>query len=87
MPKFDGPAMLPLIAPRPMIVVNGDSDPRSPLGGVRECVTAAERAYAAAGAADRFSFILERDAAHEVTPEAERATIDWLVRWLTPEKR
>ena len=82
--SFDGPAMLPLIAPRPMIVVNGDSDPRSPLGGIRECVAAAQRAYANAGAPDRFYFLLEVDAAHEVTAEARNATMDWFVRWLTP---
>ncbi len=36
---------------------------------------------------DRFSFILEREAAHEVTPEAAKATLDWLARWLTPTTR
>lgn len=80
--KFDGPAMLPLIAPRPLLVVNGDSDPRSPLGGVREAVASAERAYAAAGATERFSFLLQVDAAHEVTPEAQEKVRQWFVRWL-----
>jgi dienelactone hydrolase len=81
---FDGPAMLPLIAPRPMIVVNGDSDPRSPLGGVKEAVAAAERAYTAARAPEKFSFVLEADAGHEVTAEASEAVRKWFVRWLTP---
>ncbi len=27
--EFDGPSMLPLIAPRPLLVVNGDSDART----------------------------------------------------------
>ena len=82
--RFDGPAMLPLIAPRPLLVVNGDSDPRSPLGGVREAVRSAERAYAAAGAPNKFSFLLEVDAAHEVTPEARDAARQWFIRWLSP---
>src|SRR5262245_20968024 len=82
--KFDGPAMLPLIAPRPLLVVNGDSDPRSPLGGVREAVASAERAYAAAGAREKFSFLLQADAAHEVTPEAHSNVRQWFVRWLSP---
>jgi dienelactone hydrolase len=81
--RFDGPAMLPLIAPRALLVVNGDSDPRSPLAGVREAVSAAERAYTSARARDRFSFLLEVDAAHEVTPEATEAARQWLIRWLT----
>jgi dienelactone hydrolase len=81
--RFDGPAMLPLIAPRALLVVNGDSDPRSPLGGVREAVASAEQAYAAAGAPEKFSFFLEVDAAHEVTSEADSAVRQWLVRWLS----
>lgn len=28
--RFDGPAMLALIAPRPLLVVNGDSDANTP---------------------------------------------------------
>jgi dienelactone hydrolase len=82
--RFDGPAMLPLIAPRPLLVVNGDSDPRSPLGGVRAAVASAERAYAEAGAKEKFSFLLQVDAAHEVTPEAHSAARQWFVRWLSP---
>jgi dienelactone hydrolase len=84
--RFDGPAMLPLIAPRPLLVVNGDSDPRSPMGGVREAIAAAERAYAAAGAPDRLFFLLETDAAHEVTPEASEAALQWFVCWLDPSR-
>ena len=80
--RFDGPAMLPLIAPRALLVVNGDSDPRSPLGGVREAVTAAERAYGAAGAPEKFKFLLEVNAAHEVTADARAASFKWFEQWL-----
>lgn len=80
--RFDAPAILPLIATRPMMIINGDSDPRSPLAGVRESVAAAERAYTAAGASDRLYFLLEEGAAHEVTEEAQQAAIEWFVRWL-----
>jgi hypothetical protein len=83
--KFDGPVMLPLIAPRPLLVVNGDSDPRSPLGGVWEAVASAERAYTSARARERFSFLLEVDAAHEVTPEAQDTARQWFVKWLSPQ--
>jgi dienelactone hydrolase len=82
--RFDGPAMLALIAPRPLLVVNGDSDPRSPLGGVREAAASAERAYKAAGVPEKFVFLLEVDAAHEVTAEAREAALKWFVRWLSP---
>jgi dienelactone hydrolase len=82
--KFDGPSLLPLVAPRPLLVINGDSDPRSPIGGVRESVAAAEKAYAAVGASERFQFLLQQDVAHEVTDEAMASALSWFVRWLKP---
>jgi dienelactone hydrolase len=81
---FDGPAMLPLIAPRPLLVINGDSDPRTPIGGVRECVEAARIAYAAQGAAERLVLHLQPDTGHQVTAEADRAALAWFERWLKP---
>jgi dienelactone hydrolase len=81
---FDGPAMLPLIAPRPLLVINGDSDPLTPLEGVRESAAAAERAYRSAGAPQKFRLLVQADAGHEFTPAAQRAAIDWLVEWLKP---
>jgi len=79
---FDGPAMLPLIAPRPLLVINGDSDPRTPVAGVRQCIDAAQHAYEARGAADRLAFYLQPNAGHEVTPEADRRMVEWFERWL-----
>lgn len=82
--EFDGPAMLPLIAPRPLLVINGDSDSRTPLPGLKECTDAAEIAFRAAGAEDRFAVRIQENTAHQVTPDSERAAIEWFVRWLKP---
>jgi hypothetical protein len=82
--EFDGPAMLPLIAPRPLMVINGDSDDRTPLPGLKECTDAAERAYRDGGAADRLVVRIQEKTGHKVTPESQQAAIDWLVRWLKP---
>ena len=82
--EFDAPAMLPLIAPRPLLVINGDSDPRTPMAGVRQSAAAAERAYKAAGASDKFMLKIMPDTGHENTPEIEAAMVDWFVRWLKP---
>ena len=82
---FDGPAMLPLIAPRPLLVINGDSDARTPRAGLMECVTAAKKAYDNAGASNKFEFLLEPNTAHRVTPEALETAVKWLVRWLKPK--
>jgi len=85
--EFDGPSMLPLIAPRPLLVINGDSDPRTPGGGVRACMAAAEQAYKAQGAADRLALHLQPDAGHQVAPEGDRVAAAWLQRWLKPASR
>jgi dienelactone hydrolase len=84
--EFDGPAMLPLIAPRPLLSINGDSDARTPRPGLMEAVAAAEKAYAAAGASDRFMLHLQKDTAHQVRPEALAIGVEWFVKWLKPEE-
>lgn len=82
--QFDGPAMLPLIAPRPLLVINGDTDPRTPLPGVNECLTAARIAYRAANAESKLQVILQPQTGHKVTVEARQAALDWFVKWLRP---
>ena len=82
--EFDGPAMLPLIAPRPLLVINGDADPRTPLPGVNECLAAARIAYRAADAEPKLQVILQPQTGHKVTVEARQAAIDWFEKWLRP---
>lgn len=82
--QFDGPAMLPLIAPRPLLVINGDADARTPLPGVQECLTAARTAYRAADAEPKLQAILQPQTGHKVTVEARQAAVDWFVKWLRP---
>jgi dienelactone hydrolase len=82
--RFDGPAMLPLIAPRPLLVINGDSDDRTPLPGLKLCTDAAQRAYRDAGAEDRFVVRIQEKTGHKVSPEAQREAVEWFVRWLKP---
>ena len=82
--RFDGPAMLTLIAPRPLLVVNGDSDANTPIAGVRLAVETARPAYAAANSADRLQLMIQENTPHRVNPEAIDAGIAWFVRWLVP---
>ena len=81
---LDAPSVLQLIAPRPLLVVNGDSDPRTPLPGVQESVAAASRAYVALGADEKLGLYLQPNAGHVFTPVAELVMADWFVRWLRP---
>jgi dienelactone hydrolase len=82
--RFDGPAMLVAIAPRPLLVVNGDSDANTPIAGVRLAVAAARPAYEAATAADKLELIVQENTPHRVNPESVDAGIAWFVRWLEP---
>ncbi len=67
---FDGPAMVSLIAPRPLFAINGEIDPRTPLPGLKLCSDAAQLAYHAAGADEKFTQLIQRGIGHKVTPEA-----------------
>lgn len=82
--RFDGPAMLAMVAPRPLLVVNADSDANTPIAGVRLSVQAAQPAYAAAKAADKLHLIVQENTPHRVNPESIAAGIDWFRRWLRP---
>lgn len=82
--EFDGPAMLPLIAPRPLLTINGGADARTPLPGLMECIAAAKKAYADAGVPDKFESIVQEHTGHRVNPEARQRAIEWFERWLKP---
>jgi dienelactone hydrolase len=82
--RFDGPAMVPLIAPRPLLSINGDIDPRTPRPGLMECASAAEKAYAAAGAKDKFVLHIQENTGHQVKAAALQVAVAWFVRWLQP---
>jgi len=82
--SFDGPEMLKLIAPRPLLVVNADSDANTPIAGVRLAVRSAQPLYAAANASDKLQLLIEEDTPHRVNPDAVDAGIAWFVRWLKP---
>lgn len=81
---YDAGPMLSLTAPRPVLVINGDSDARTPLAGVQEAVAAARRTYLKMGAEEKLGLYLQPNAGHVVTPVAELVMADWFVRWLAP---
>jgi dienelactone hydrolase len=81
---FDGPAMLPLIAPRPLLAINGEIDPRTPIPGLQLCADAARSAYRAARAEERFVLHIQPNTGHKVLPESVVLARQWFVRWLKP---
>ena len=82
--QFDGPAMLAAIAPRPLLVVNGDSDANTPIAGVRLSVAAAKPLYVATNASEKLQLIVQENTPHRVNAESIDAGIAWFVRWLAP---
>src|SRR6185436_19333031 len=82
--EFDGPAMVALIAPRPLLSINGEIDPRTPLPGLQLCADAARNAYRAAGAEEKFVLQIQPKTGHKVLPESMVAAREWFVRWLKP---
>jgi dipeptidyl aminopeptidase/acylaminoacyl peptidase len=82
--RFDGPAMLAATAPRPLLVINGDKDDKTPLPGVRLAADSGAAAYAAAGVPDRFRLIVQPNAGHTVTEPAMAEVVKWFERWLKP---
>ena len=84
--QFDGPAMLPLIVPRPLLIINGDSDARTPLPGLMDCMTPTEQAYRKVNAEDKLKLYLQKDTGHLVTPVGLQMAVDWLVKHLINSK-
>jgi hypothetical protein len=82
--EFDGPAMLPLIAPRPLLTINGEIDARTPIPGLNLCLDAARAAYKAAHASDKFKSIIQPNTGHKVNPDAMKSAHEWFIRWLKP---
>ena len=78
--KFDGDQMTPLIAPRPLFVINGDSDARTPMPGLMICIDAIAKAYGKNK--DKFTFKAQLKTGHAVTDESRKEAIAWLQKWL-----
>lgn len=82
--EFDGPQMLPLIAPRPLLVINGDSDPRTPIPGLMECINKAQAAYRSQKAEDKIVLRIQEKTGHAVTTASRQEAIAWFQKWLKP---
>ncbi|KAI7840401.1 hypothetical protein COHA_005832 [Chlorella ohadii] len=69
---YDAPQSLPLLAPRPLLVANGELDPRCPMQarvklGVELAMAAARAAYEQQGAADKLQLYVVPGCNHECT--------------------
>lgn len=82
---YDAPQSLSLIAPRPLLVLNGAIDGKTPLKGVQQAMSVARKAYEAAGVGEeRLRLFAEPGVGHEFTPNMWRETDLWMDKWLKP---
>ena len=80
--RFDCPRMLEAIAPRPLLILNGEKDDRCPIEGVRQCHAAAAVEYRKHGASDRLQMLIAPGTGHAVTEPQRQAALRWFERWL-----
>ena len=84
--ELDGPASLPLISPRPLLVVNGELDPRCPFPGLMNAVTETKAAYASEGKTSLFRTLVQRGTPHRCTPEMVGVVNRWFDETLRPAR-
>lgn len=82
--QFDGPIMLTLITPRPLLVINGGADAHTPLPGLRLCEAAAKTAYTQASVPEKFNLIVEENTGHKVNDAAQAESFAWFEKYLKP---
>ena len=80
--RFDGPRMIQLISPRPLLLINGEIDHHTPLPGLLDCAESAREIYAQKRVAEKFRLIIEEKTEHKVTPAAQREANEWFKHWL-----
>ena len=75
---FDTEAVIALIAPRPVLFMNGGEDPGSPTDGIKAIEKAARPAWRLAGEEANFQSIIYPGQGHVYTPEMWEKTLAWL---------
>lgn len=81
----DTPDIAALIAPRPLHLNFGAEDPINPLPEVREAVAQLQGVYAAAGAAEKFTYLIEDGQGHMLSEGMWARVVGALARWLGEE--
>jgi dienelactone hydrolase len=75
---FDNEAIIALIAPRPVLFLDGDQDGTSPMDGIHAIESAVRPAWRLYGAEDKFQSIVYPGQGHLYTPEMWSKTLAWL---------
>ncbi len=75
---FDTEAIISLIAPRPVLFMTGDSDPGSPVNGIKKIEVVVQKVYDLYGAQPEFQSIIYPQTGHEYTPDMWNKMLNWM---------
>jgi len=81
---FDTEAIVALIAPRPVLFLDGDQDATSPVDGIHAIEAAVRPVYQLYGKEPDFQSIVYQGQGHIYTPEMWQRTLDWFEQKLGP---
>jgi dienelactone hydrolase len=79
---FDTEAVMGLIAPRPFLVLTGDSDAGSPLSGIRVLENKLKTAYSLYNKGENFKSIVYENTGHVFTDDMKIEMIKWFEKHL-----
>ena len=75
---YDATYSLAAIAPRPLLIANGELDPRCPIAGLREPIFAARQAYESMGFPQNLRVYYEKGLPHAPSQGINDAVNAWL---------
>lgn len=79
---FDTEVIMGLIAPRPFLVLTGDSDAGSPLAGMKVLENKLNSVYSLYKQSEYFKSIIYKNTGHVYTDEMKMEMLDWFNRYL-----
>lgn len=79
---FDTEAVMGLIAPRPFLALTGDSDPGSPVSGMKTLEKKLDRVYSLYKEQDKFRSIIYPNTGHVYTDDMKIEMVDWFDKHL-----
>ncbi|XP_042031635.1 putative esterase YitV [Salvia splendens] len=82
--RFDAPYTVPAIALRPLLILNGEKDPRCPLSGLELPESRARKEYEEANSAENFKLVAEPGIGHQMTPLMVKQASEWFDQHLKP---
>ncbi|XP_071722360.1 uncharacterized protein [Rutidosis leptorrhynchoides] len=80
--EFDSNYTVPLIAPRPLLILNGAEDPRCPMAGLSVTISRTRKAFEDAHCSLNFQVIAEAGIGHQMTPSMVKEASDWFDKFL-----